>query len=272
VVDQIKGPDAKGNFQVVLTDAVKLLDRVKLPVATDGKLTVALPATANTGFAQSAAASTILLATTAAQVDDAYNGMEVFITGGQGSGQRRVISDYDGITRTATVSAPWTTTPDSTSAYEVAPLSLTLSTGKGGQYTDPAVSGRQELVCIGDEVVRYTAKSGDTLTWPDGSYRAQFGTTRSAHKVNDAVQQCLAYVGDTATYVVKDLMTRGGMLLAQLDTTALTQAETDWYGPKALITACITAPETASDLIKDLLLDLNLLVCGRRLNSWCASR
>lgn len=52
-------------------------------------------------------------------LDDWYNGLEIEITSGTGSGQTRTISDYVGSTRVATVSVDWTTNPDATSVFEV---------------------------------------------------------------------------------------------------------------------------------------------------------
>jgi hypothetical protein len=49
--------------------------------------------------------------------DDIYIGLDLEITAGTGSGQRRTISDYAGSTRIATVSAAWSTPPDSTSVF-----------------------------------------------------------------------------------------------------------------------------------------------------------
>ena len=49
--------------------------------------------------------------------DDYYNNGTIVIVGGTGEGQEREISDYDGDTKIATVSA-WTDIPDTTSVYE----------------------------------------------------------------------------------------------------------------------------------------------------------
>ncbi len=88
--------------------------------AGHGASLVGFMAQSVTGTAQSGSTSTtIKLATTASATDDAYNGQTVQITGGTGSGQSRVIIDYVGSTRVATVAA-WTTTPDATSTYNVA--------------------------------------------------------------------------------------------------------------------------------------------------------
>ena len=69
------------------------------------------------GTAQSGAASTITLAAGEPSQDDYYNNYTVEITSGTGIGQVRSVSDYDGGTKIATVSAAWTTTPDVTSQY-----------------------------------------------------------------------------------------------------------------------------------------------------------
>jgi hypothetical protein len=53
----------------------------------------------------------------------------VTLTGGTGNGQERLITDYEGATRIATVDTAWTTTPDNTSTY-----SLRVTPNIVGQY------------------------------------------------------------------------------------------------------------------------------------------
>lgn len=73
----------------------------------------------HSGTAQSGSTSTtIKLASGASAVDDAYTGATVTTTGGTGSGQTRVITDYVGATRVATVAA-WGVTPDATTTYDI---------------------------------------------------------------------------------------------------------------------------------------------------------
>ena len=81
----------------------------------------------HTGTAQAGAATTITLAATASATNDIYNGMTVYISSGTGSGQIKVITDYVGATKVATVST-WTTNPANDSVYEVMPL-VTISHG-----------------------------------------------------------------------------------------------------------------------------------------------
>lgn len=72
-------------------------------------------------------ASTITLAGDASGSDDVYNGYGVRILSGTGLGQSRMISDYVGSTKVATVSAAWTVQPDNTSVYEVFGKALTAT-------------------------------------------------------------------------------------------------------------------------------------------------
>lgn len=73
-----------------------------------------------TGTAEDGAASTITLQIGEVGAnDDQYNGWVVEIDSGTGSGQTRLIVDYTGSGRVATVAVPWDTTPDSTSVYSL---------------------------------------------------------------------------------------------------------------------------------------------------------
>lgn len=256
-IEAIKGPDGGGQFTVVLSDAVKLLDRSKIPAVTDGKLIADLAGASFTGTIVSATSTTAVLSEKALAVDDAYNGQELYILQNTGAGQRRVITDYVGETRRATL-ATWSVIPDSTSTCEVTPLTFTLPAGKGAQYTDPATSGKNEYIRIGDEVIRYTAKSTDTLSWTDGTYRAQFDTARDDHKAKDVVQLCRAWLDQPAKTVIEEILNEGGLADTYIDLTGLAQEDTDWL-QAGRITACIADPETASELLADLLKDLNLM-------------
>ncbi len=259
VIDAVRGPASDGDMTLVLSDPIKLLDRAKIPAPTDGKLAVALKAVELTGTAQAGGAATVTLPTTASAVDGYYNGMEVYITENTGAGQRRTVSGYVGATRIATVSVAWSVPPDNTSKIEVGALQLTLATGKGAQYPDPATSGKQEFVRSGKEIIRYTAKSGDTLSWTDTTLRAQFGSTREDHKIDDTVQLCRAWINKLVREVVEDLCNESGLADAYLDLAQFASEDTDWLGDKYRITACVSEPEKPSDLYAELLRDANAM-------------
>jgi hypothetical protein len=257
-VEAIRGPDASGRIELVLIDPVKLLDRSKIPAVTDGKLIAEIKDVSFAGTLAGATGTTAVLPTDASPLDDAYNGQELAIVANTGAGQRRVITDYVGATRTAIVSA-WAVTPNTTSAFEVNPLLITVTAGKGSQYADPATSGKNEYVRIGDEVIRYTAKSTDTLSWPDGTYRAQFSTSRATHREKSVVQLCRAWIDQPAKTVIEEIMNEGGVADAYIDLAGLAAEDTDWL-QGGRITACIADPEESSALLLDLCKDL-LMMC-----------
>jgi hypothetical protein len=75
--------------------------------------------TLKVGLAAAATSTSITLDSDASAVDDYYNNDVVVIDAGTGEGQERVITDYNGTTKVATVDPAWTTTPDTTSEYVV---------------------------------------------------------------------------------------------------------------------------------------------------------
>ncbi len=75
----------------------------------------------NEGRAQAATANTLQLNSFASSVDDFYIGQTLLVFSGTGAGQARVITDYNGSTKTATVDRNWQTTPDSASGYIIWP-------------------------------------------------------------------------------------------------------------------------------------------------------
>lgn len=86
----------------------------------------------DSGVLQAAAANTATLATTASAVDDFYTRSKIVIAQGTGAGQERVLSDYDGTTKVATITPTWTTTPNTTSVYEIIPAQAHTTTRNGG--------------------------------------------------------------------------------------------------------------------------------------------
>ena len=75
----------------------------------------------NEGLAQAGTSTSITLNTSASSADDAYCDQQIFIRSGLGEDQVRIVTDYDGTTKIATVDKAWDTTPDATSAYVMLP-------------------------------------------------------------------------------------------------------------------------------------------------------
>ena len=84
------------------------------------------------GTAQAGAADTITLDTGASALDGFYEQTVVIITNGTGFEQSRVISDYNGTTKVASVTPAWTTAPDNTSEFDIIPGSVHSATMNGG--------------------------------------------------------------------------------------------------------------------------------------------
>ncbi len=103
----------------------------------------------HSGTAQSGGSNTITLASGASGVNDHYNGCTVFIDDGQNAGQYRLITDYDGSTKLATLSAVWNSSiaPDSSSVYVVVPT-VTISGGTGSGLTARAYTDGGEITKI----------------------------------------------------------------------------------------------------------------------------
>lgn len=77
--------------------------------------------------AQAGAAATITLDAAASAVDDFYNNLIIGIVSGTGAGQGRLITDYVGATKVATVNTAWATNPDATSVFVLLPADIMLA-------------------------------------------------------------------------------------------------------------------------------------------------
>jgi hypothetical protein len=262
IVASIQGPDMRGTVTVLLADRIKLLDNSKYPPPSKGKLlpppllpvkgaeaAMPLPAYTLIAYVRGGFAQAIKFSGDASPVDGEYVGQEVFIASGDGAGQRRVITGYVGESRVAAVGVEWDVIPSSNSTVEVSQLYVLVD--NASSYP---LSGH---VAIGDEVIQYTANFLGVLSWPDSTFRQQFGTDRTDHEAGDKVQQCAVFIDQQAYAVVLALLNAGGIDTGNVDYVALVQAVKNWSwrGP---ITACIPSPEKVSDLLSELLQDLNI--------------
>lgn len=80
----------------------------------------------------SATSNTVVLDASASAIDDTYNGFRFYISTGLGAGEIHTISDYDGASKTATISDNFTVTPDATSYYEILDGSIISAIGDLG--------------------------------------------------------------------------------------------------------------------------------------------
>lgn len=95
-------PDNTSDFQIIAAAAVSV---------------------SHHGIAQAGAAGSITLsATTASSQDDIYKGQTINIRTGTGEGQARLITDYNGTTKVASVTPDWNIIPAAESSYVIRPV------------------------------------------------------------------------------------------------------------------------------------------------------
>lgn len=120
---------------------------------------------------------------------------------------------------------------------------VSLGVGEGAGYDAAG------WVAIGDEVIEYTAVSGDSLT---GCIRGQFNTIPAAAEAGDSVQQCRVWIDTPAWQVMRDLLVDGGIPLANIDTAEFQSEYDQWLGVGYEITACLTEPEDITKHLQEL--------------------
>lgn len=113
------------------------------PSAVSGNITLTTTSSKHdTGTAQAGSSTTITLKSASSGTDDYYNGLYITITGGTGVGQIRLIEDYVGSTKVATVDRAWTVTPNNTSTYSI----TSWTTESVNQYINVTPQGRARIV------------------------------------------------------------------------------------------------------------------------------
>ena len=126
------------------------------------------------GTAQAGASSTITLDAGASSSDDFYIGDIVQIVGGTGAGQSRIITDYVGSTKVATVDTAWNTNPSSDSVFVLIPQGIVgvTETDVAEAVLDATASSHNTAGTIGNKI-NAAASAGDPWsTALPGSYGA----------------------------------------------------------------------------------------------------
>lgn len=129
-------------------------------------------------------------------------------------------------------------TSSTTSDFDLSP------SGIGDSYPS---SG---YVRIGDEIIAYSGKSGDTLT---GITRAQFGTVSDTHDADDTVQECIYYNAKTPPYIINDLLTTyAGIDSSYIPISDWNDEASNWIG-LFNSTVVLSEPESVKKLIDEIL-------------------
>lgn len=136
------------------------------------------------GTAQGGGAAYIDLDASANATDDYYNNAVILIVSGTGAGQSRVILDYTGSNKRATVDASWSVNPNSSSEFVVIPGDRVWQQYRSELSAIPADSGT-----YGDKFQfiyqRFAFKIDQTAT-VQTLYKADNSTTLGSRSVSDS--------------------------------------------------------------------------------------
>lgn len=116
---------------LTVTGATTLTGAVIANNASNNITGVTTTATVQTGTAQAGSATSITLSAGASATNGLYDPGMVRIISGTGAGQARVILQYDGATKVATIDRDWRINPDNTSVYEIIATSNLISSNEG---------------------------------------------------------------------------------------------------------------------------------------------
>lgn len=173
--------DGSGWYSLVLTAAEMLASHVsgRTKTSTTDALSAmwelypAVLPVLLTGTAAAGAAATITLAA-GPDVDDALNGQIVVTTGGTGSGQARIITNYVASTKVATVSPAWATQPSNDTTYNIlqSPIALPLTAITEDVQSGLATSAALATVDgIADDIKAVTVKLDTALVLDGAEYK-----------------------------------------------------------------------------------------------------
>jgi hypothetical protein len=125
------------------------------------------------GTAQGGAVASITLRSGASSSDDVYNNKIVMLVSGTGAPDSRLITDYAGSTRIATVDRNWATNPDSTTVYAILPLEVFgLTPTEVAEAVWNAVAADYNVALSLGEKLNAAGSSADPLQNTVASYSA----------------------------------------------------------------------------------------------------
>jgi hypothetical protein len=153
--------------------------------AVDGSIDIIRVTNAGSGYENAydgdvaaATITTITLDSSASSTNDIYNGATIWITGSVGGGQSRVISDYVGSTKVATLSTPWLRIPTTTDSFEILPTITIVGNGSGATakptIVEDAISNIN-IVSVGSDYTHATVTVESNLGGTGATAVAEIG-------------------------------------------------------------------------------------------------
>jgi hypothetical protein len=175
---EVGGATASALGYITLTAAEMTADDVLVQVKSANCVTLMLNirpqriVAVRTGTAQAGANGTITLDANASAVDDYYNGMVIRTDDHTGAGQARLITDYNGSTKVASIAPNWETNPDNTTDYTVGylvgPAANQVNVGAVASVAGAVgsvASGGITAASIADDAIDAAALADDTNTY-----------------------------------------------------------------------------------------------------------
>lgn len=190
----------------------------------------------DSGTAQSATGTTLVLRSAAAFADDELNGATILIVSAStGAGQRRVINDYVGSTDTATVDT-WTTTPTGTIVYAIfgsppasvgLPVPANMTQILGTAVSTPATAGILDVNV--KNIDNDAASASGTVTFPNATLASTTNITAGTitTATNVTTVNGLAANVITAAATAADFGTEVGTAVWATTTRSLTVLDED---------------------------------------------
>jgi len=186
------------------------------------------------GTAQDGASGTITLDSGASSIDDFYNNQIIQIVSGTGAGQSRIISDYVGSTRVASVDTNWVTSPDNTSVFLMHPLgSIPGATAPSASQVASAVWDKER----GDHTTAGSFGEGVITESLNTQAKADVNAEADAALVDIRLNQLISAAASPATptqnSLIDYIMNRNSGQTFNRDTMSLQGIKETGSGPSA---------------------------------------
>lgn len=234
--------DAIGAAELAADAATEIANAV-WDTTVSGHVTTGTFGVANQGTrtatAQAGAAGTITLDSSASATDDLYNGCVIAIISGSGAGQSRLISDYVGSTKVASVTPNWITNPSVTSIFVIVPHGYVFGLVTGAIAAATFAAGAIDATAIANGAI-------DAATFAAGAIDA----TAIANAAIDAATFAAGAIDASA--IATDAI--GSAEVAATAATKIAQAVWD------LLTTAILTTGSIGKLLKD---DIDTTISSR---------
>ena len=168
------------------------------------------------GIAQSGTTNTITLDSGANSTDDFYKHGNIVISEGTATEQERIIVNYNGSTKVATIAPPWIEVPDTTSVFEILPGNVHAETNSKTVKVGLAQSGSLSTITLSsdassvndyykDDIVEIDFGTGEGQARVITAYN---GTTKLASVTPDWITA----PDSTSEYIVEEALTVTGKI------------------------------------------------------------